>query len=89
MDGELQPGDMELTLKVEPPLRAGAATAILDSSSSVLVAGDYVTVNSPAVQIISISGSTMLVDKDIPAGGPGLPITYTAPVFNEFGEITS
>jgi hypothetical protein len=65
----------------------GTTTVILSSASSVLVVGDYVTINATSVQILDKNGTTLTVSAAIPAGS-GLAIAYRNPTFSTFGTLS-
>ena len=66
----------------------GTTAVTLNSSSSILIVGDRVTMNGTPVFITALSGTSMTVSGSISAGGPGLAIAYTAPTWSRFGKIT-
>ncbi len=66
----------------------GTTTVVISSASAVLSKGMWVQINATRAQITNISGTTVTVSVVIPAGGPGLAIAYSAPVFKEFGLIS-
>lgn len=66
----------------------GTATVTLSAASTVLRRGDYVTINSTDVQILSISGTTVTASASI-ASGSGLSIAYKAGVYKLANSINA
>jgi hypothetical protein len=64
----------------------GTTTVTLSGSNTELEPGMQITINSQSKWILSVSGTTMVVNTAVAAGGP-YAITYTTPVFKGFGEI--
>lgn len=66
---------------------AGGTSLTLSGSNVSLAVGQYVTVDGVVTQVVSVSGTSLVVAHAITAGA-GKVISYTAPVYQSIGRLS-
>jgi len=81
------PGTMGTYSEGRTATANGTPAVTLSSASSVLQVGMYLTINAVKARIMSLSGTAMVMDANITAGGPGLAIAFANATLTSEGNL--